>query len=91
MTLDLFTPPIRGTDLAHIRAVYLSGDPGLEPVDPDLAAVVQEVEQLREIVRLTAEVRAAQRAYFSSRAPGCLDRSKKLERELDRRIRELTS
>jgi hypothetical protein len=89
--MDLFTPPLRGADLVHIRAVYLSDDPAREPADPDLVAVVAEVEALREIVRLTAEVRAAQRAYFSSRAPGCLDRSKRLERELDRRIRDLTS
>jgi hypothetical protein len=42
-----------------------------------------------ELARLVAEMRRAQRAYFRMRTPAALDRSKQLERELDRAVEEI--
>lgn len=41
-----------------------------------------------EIIRLAKETRDAQKAYFKTRSSSDLDKSKKLERQLDREIED---
>lgn len=93
--MNLSTPPLYAVDGRHVEipdleAEYLSGEP--PPSSPDLRLVYlfREVERLRQIVRLTAEVRSAQKAYFADRTTAALTRSKALERELDRLLSGLT-
>lgn len=41
-----------------------------------------------EIVKLAKEMRDAQKSYFKTRSSGDLDKSKRLERQLDKAIDE---
>lgn len=45
----------------------------------------------REFFELTAKVRDAQKAYFATRMPDDLRKSKRLETELDREIKRVRS
>lgn len=44
---------------------------------------------LGEFVRLVGEMRSAQRSYFKTRSTADLDRSKRLEKQVDEAVRAL--
>jgi len=46
--------------------------------------------QLRLFVRATAAMRAAQKRYFRERTPSALQESKRLEKEVDQRLKAWT-
>lgn len=45
--------------------------------------------ELHDFTKLVAEMRAAQKAYFRNRDGNNLEKAKRLEKEVDNRIREL--
>jgi hypothetical protein len=47
--------------------------------------------QLRLFVRATADMRAAQKRYFRERTPSALQESKRLEREVDQKLKAWTA
>jgi len=55
----------------------------LGDVDGFGSAVIRDVRELEEIVRLGAKMRTAQKAYFRTRTTDKLEESKRLEREFD--------
>lgn len=53
-----------------------------------VGVIVEERDHLKQIAATAIEMRAGQRRYFRERTTTALEESKKLERELDRLLKE---
>ncbi len=85
MQADLFgSLRPRPADLELLQERYAAAAPGVEEPDPDLVLALEELAELRALMKLVREMRTAQREFFSSRDPGVLKTSKALERQVDK-------